>query len=68
MSKLEYAVCSSTDLNGLARAVTQQINEGWEPIGGAFYGAEDRLFEGKTITMLFHQAVKREQVIIRKLN
>ena len=66
MSKLEYAICSSTDLNGLSRVVNQQIQDGWEPIGGAFFGAEERLFEGKAITMSFHQAVKREQLI--KLN
>ena len=68
MSKLEYAICSSTDLTGLSREVNRQIQEGWEPIGGAFFGAEERLFEGKTVTMSFHQAVKKEQLIVRKLN
>jgi len=68
MNKLEYAICSSTDLTGLSREVNLQIQDGWEPIGGAFFGADERVFEGQTVALLFHQALKKEQRIVQKLN
>ncbi len=73
MSKLEYAICSATDLVALSRQVNEVIQDGWEPIGGAFFGVEERTAnpdQGGTevIKMAFHQAVKKEEQILRKLN
>ncbi len=73
MNKREYAICSATDTITLAREVSGFMEDGWELVGGPFVGAEERAFEdddGKpqAATMLFHQAIKKEPQILRRLN
>lgn len=41
---MEYKIISAQTTGGLARNITEKLNEGWEPIGGVLFNPQTQKF------------------------